>query len=188
MLCQPSNAGLTEPRPLGSGRSRVGRKRLKPLPNGRGSDQSGRNQLVPERGADVNARNPPDSNRCFSPVVGVQKERGHSLITTGPYAFIRHPGYAAALGMCFASGFALGSWYSMIPMVGAGVLLLRRTVLEDAFLHVQFDGYTGYANSVRFRLIPSVWQHGDGWLSGVDSHPNPRLAVSTLLEETCPRF
>jgi len=97
------------------------------------------------------------TNRFFSPVVRIQEERGHTVISGGPYRFIRHPGYAAACLMMLASGCALGSWTAaaiMLPPVG---LILRRAVIEDRFLRDHLTGYAEYAARVRWRLIPAIW-------------------------------
>lgn len=97
------------------------------------------------------------TNRFFSPVVRIQEERGHHVVTSGPYRWIRHPGYAAVLYWLIAGGPALGSWYSMIPLVPALGLILRRAVIEDRFLHEHLDGYADYAGRVRYRLVPGLW-------------------------------
>jgi len=96
-------------------------------------------------------------NRFFSPVVRIQSERGHHLVTTGPYRWVRHPGYAAALASMVCSGPALGSWWSMLPLVPMFILLLRRTVIEERYLHEHLEGYRSYAKTVRYRLIPGIW-------------------------------
>ncbi len=96
-------------------------------------------------------------NRFFSPVVRIQTERGHHLITTGPYRYMRHPGY---MGMIFgipASALALGSWWSLVPALAYSFVILRRTALEDRFLTEQLDGYKSYAENVRYRLVPGIW-------------------------------
>jgi protein-S-isoprenylcysteine O-methyltransferase Ste14 len=97
------------------------------------------------------------ANRFYSPVVRIQAERGHRLVTSGPYARIRHPGYAAALLILLATGPALGSWWAVIPALATVGLLLRRVVIEDRFLSERLDGYVGYAGRVRYRLVPGVW-------------------------------
>ena len=97
------------------------------------------------------------TNRFFSPVVRIQQERGHHVVTSGPYRWIRHPGYAAVLYWLFASGPALGSWYSIIPLAPALGLILRRAAIEDRFLHEHLDGYVAYAGRVRYRLVPGLW-------------------------------
>lgn len=96
-------------------------------------------------------------NRFFSPVVRIQTERGHHLIDTGPYRMVRHPGYLAALLGFPAGGLMLGSWYSLIPIAGACLLIFRRLIIEDAYLRDHLDGYTEYTQRVRYRLIPGIW-------------------------------
>jgi protein-S-isoprenylcysteine O-methyltransferase Ste14 len=96
-------------------------------------------------------------NRFFSPVVRVQSERGHQVISSGPYAWVRHPGYAGLLVNIVASGLVLGSWWSLAPMAVLFALILRRAIIEDHFLQQHLGGYTGYARRVRFRLFPGVW-------------------------------
>ncbi len=96
-------------------------------------------------------------NRFFSPVVRIQSERGHHLVTGGPYRWIRHPGYLSAIFMMSASPISLGSWWSLAPMVPAIALILRRTIIEDRFLHDNLDGYGDYASRVRHRLVPGIW-------------------------------
>jgi protein-S-isoprenylcysteine O-methyltransferase Ste14 len=97
------------------------------------------------------------TNRFFSPIVRLQTERGHHLVQTGPYRFIRHPGYAGALLAMLGSPLALGSAWSAAPIVGLALLIRRRAALEDRFLHEQLAGYREYAARVRARLIPGVW-------------------------------
>src|SRR3954471_11912092 len=97
------------------------------------------------------------ANRFFSPVVRIQAERGHHLITAGPYRFLRHPGYVGTILGSLSGGIALGSWWSLVPMVPLVALLLRRTLLEDRFLHEGLAGYVGYAGRVRYRLVPGLW-------------------------------
>ncbi len=96
-------------------------------------------------------------NLFFSPVVRIQSERGHRLVTNGPYAYIRHPGYLAAVILLASSGISLGSWWSLLPNIGAILVIFRRLLLEDRFLHKNLDGYRDYAQRVRSRLVPAVW-------------------------------
>ena len=97
------------------------------------------------------------SNRFFSPVVRIQKDRGHRVVDTGPYGIVRHPGYAGMIPLAPFSGLALGSWISVaIALIYSG-LILRRVIFEDAFLRVNLDGYAAYASRVRYRLIPGVF-------------------------------
>ena len=97
------------------------------------------------------------NNRFFSPVARIQHERGHTLVTSGPYRFVRHPGYVGAILASACGGVALGSWWSLVPLVPFVFLFLRRTALEDRMLRADLDGYAGYAERVRYRLLPGLW-------------------------------
>jgi protein-S-isoprenylcysteine O-methyltransferase Ste14 len=96
-------------------------------------------------------------NPFFSPALRIQAERGHSLITRGPYRIIRHPGYFAMLVAVPASALAVGSWLALIPAFTFSAVIVRRTTLEDRYLRQVLPGYLGYADSVRYRLLPSIW-------------------------------
>jgi protein-S-isoprenylcysteine O-methyltransferase Ste14 len=96
-------------------------------------------------------------NRYFSSIIRLQEDRGHELVTGGPYRWVRHPGYIAALMFCVSSGFALGSWLSMLPEIICVPLLLNRTIAEDRFLKAHLKGYSQYAGAVRYRLVPGIW-------------------------------
>lgn len=97
------------------------------------------------------------ANRFFSPVVRIQQERGHHLITAGPYQYLRHPGYLGTIGGQLFGTLALGSWWALLPALGIVFLIVRRTALEDQFLYRELEGYTAYAERVRYRLLPGVW-------------------------------
>ena len=96
-------------------------------------------------------------NPFFSPVVRIQRERGHHLVTSGPYRYVRHPGYSASLASCVFGPLALGSWYAMLPLVVFLALLVRRTTIEDRFLRQELEGYAEYAQRVRARWVPGIW-------------------------------
>jgi protein-S-isoprenylcysteine O-methyltransferase Ste14 len=96
-------------------------------------------------------------NPFFSSVVRVQEDRGQYVITTGPYRRVRHPGYTGIIVGILCSGLALGSWLSLVPAGVFALLILRRTVVEDRFLHEHLDGYADYARRVTHRLIPGLW-------------------------------
>ncbi len=103
------------------------------------------------------------NNRFFSPVVRIQHERGHTLVTSGPYRFVRHPGYLGAILASICGGVALGSWWSLVPLVPFGVLFLRRTSLEDQMLRADLSGYVGYAERERYRLVQGSGEPATVW-------------------------
>jgi protein-S-isoprenylcysteine O-methyltransferase Ste14 len=97
-------------------------------------------------------------NRFFSSVIRIQTDRGQHVVTSGPYAVIRHPGYTAGLLIIVASGIALGSWLAAAFLVFTSLpFLLRRAIMEDRILQVGLQGYPDYAARVRWRLIPGIW-------------------------------
>lgn len=96
-------------------------------------------------------------NPFYSSVVRVQTERGHQPIATGPYRFVRHPGYAATLLGMLSGGVALGSWLAVLPLLAFAALFVRRTLLEDRLLRRELAGYAEYAQQVRYRLIVGVF-------------------------------
>lgn len=96
-------------------------------------------------------------NRFFEPGVRVQRERGQNVVSSGPYAIVRHPGYVGALMMFAGIALALASWWALIPAAWAGAILILRTSWEDALLQAELDGYADYARRVRFRLVPGIW-------------------------------
>ncbi len=96
-------------------------------------------------------------NRFFSAVVRVQDDRGHMVVDRGPYARVRHPGYAGMIPAVPFSALALGSWVSLAIALVYSALILRRVLFEDQFLHANLDGYRSYARRVPYRLIPGAW-------------------------------
>jgi protein-S-isoprenylcysteine O-methyltransferase Ste14 len=97
-------------------------------------------------------------NRFFSSVVRIQSDRGQHVITSGPYAVIRHPGYLAGIAIIAASGVALGSWLAAAILVALSLpFLLYRAVTEDRVLQAELPGYRDYAARVRWRLLPGIW-------------------------------
>jgi protein-S-isoprenylcysteine O-methyltransferase Ste14 len=69
---------------------------------------------------------------------------------------VRHPGYLGIL-LSASAGVALGSWWSLVPLVPVAILILRRTTLEDRLLRKNLEGYANYSEQVRYRLVPGVW-------------------------------
>ena len=96
-------------------------------------------------------------NRFFSSAVRIQSDRGHVVVTDGPYGFVRHPGYIAFIVLMLAGAVAIGSWFAVIPAFVWASLFVRRAALEDGMLQAELNGYREYAERVRFRLVPHVW-------------------------------
>jgi protein-S-isoprenylcysteine O-methyltransferase Ste14 len=97
-------------------------------------------------------------NRFFSSVIRIQSDRGQYVVTTGPYAVVRHPGYVAGILIIAASGIALGSWLAAALLVILTLpFLLYRAITEDRILQAELPGYRDYSNRVRWRLIPGLW-------------------------------
>ena len=96
-------------------------------------------------------------NKFAEMSVRIQTERGHRVVETGPYAFVRHPFYVAAFPLFVGMPLALGSYWALIPAAVTGIALVVRTALEDRVLHNELPGYKEYAGRVRYRLLPGVW-------------------------------
>jgi protein-S-isoprenylcysteine O-methyltransferase Ste14 len=97
------------------------------------------------------------TNRFFSTVVRIQTERGHTVVSNGPYRYVRHPGYAGGLVYYLATPLVLGAPWGCAPAGVLAVLLVLRTALEDNTLRQELPGYAEYAARVRYRLIPAIW-------------------------------
>jgi protein-S-isoprenylcysteine O-methyltransferase Ste14 len=96
------------------------------------------------------------TNRFYSSVVRVQTDREHKPVTAGPYAIVRHPGYAGSILAALCGGLALGSWLALVPTAVFIGLFIRRTLLEDRLLIAELPGYADYARQVRYRLLPGI--------------------------------
>jgi len=96
-------------------------------------------------------------NAFFSQVVRIQSERGHTVVSSGPYRNVRHPAYVGMILVVLGAPIMLGSWWAVIPGVSCAVLMIVRTVLEDKTLQIELPGYVNYAQQTRFRLLPGVW-------------------------------
>jgi protein-S-isoprenylcysteine O-methyltransferase Ste14 len=96
-------------------------------------------------------------NKFAEPGVRIQVERNHKVIDTGPYAFVRHPMYVAAVPLFAGMALCLGSLWALIPAGLAMVSLILRTQWEDQTLEAELPGYKEYTERVRFKLIPGVW-------------------------------
>jgi protein-S-isoprenylcysteine O-methyltransferase Ste14 len=96
-------------------------------------------------------------NTYASTVVRVQTERGHQVISTGPYAWVRHPMYAGAIFYFVGMGLLLGSWYAVAIAIVIIALFGLRAVWEEETLVSELPGYGDYAQRVRYRFVPGVW-------------------------------
>ena len=96
-------------------------------------------------------------NPFFEPGVRIQKERAQQVITSGPYRFVRHPGYTGAIAIFIAIPLALASWWGLVPAALSIALLFVRTCWEDRLLKAELSGYADYAHRTRYRLLPGLW-------------------------------
>ncbi len=96
-------------------------------------------------------------NRFYIATVHIQKDRGHTVVSDGPYRFVRHPGYLGSIMACIATPLILNSLWALIPAALAIIFLGVRTALEDRTLRQELNGYSEYAQRVRYRLLPGIW-------------------------------
>ena len=96
-------------------------------------------------------------NRFFSGMVRIQRDRGHQVVSSGPYAWMRHPGYAGAIRTYLATPILLKALWAYVPVALLTAALVARTGLEDRWLQEQLEGYAEYAQRVRYRLLPGIW-------------------------------
>jgi protein-S-isoprenylcysteine O-methyltransferase Ste14 len=96
-------------------------------------------------------------NRYFSGMVRIQTDRGHQVVSSGPYRWMRHPGYAGALLTYLATPLFLDALTAFVPAAILLVLLVIRTSLEDKTLQERLDGYRAYTQRVPHRLLPGIW-------------------------------
>ena len=96
-------------------------------------------------------------NTYLSRFVEVQRERGHKVITSGPYRYVRHPMYASLIILLYSIPVALGSLWTLIPASILTLLFVIRTYFEDQTLHEELEGYNSYSTKVKYRLLPGIW-------------------------------
>ncbi|MFA4966658.1 MAG: isoprenylcysteine carboxylmethyltransferase family protein [Candidatus Margulisiibacteriota bacterium] len=96
-------------------------------------------------------------NKFFELGVRIQKERGQKVVSTGPYAIVRHPGYIAFILLYFSFPMIVGSFYALFASLFTALLFVIRTALEDATLQKELEGYVEYTKKARYRLIPLIW-------------------------------
>jgi protein-S-isoprenylcysteine O-methyltransferase Ste14 len=98
-----------------------------------------------------------DENTFLAPVVKIQRQRGHHVVSTGPYAVVRHPMYSGMCVMVPSAALLLGSWIGLmfsLVIIAAGAW---RAIMEERELRTGLAGYADYAARVRYRLVPRVW-------------------------------
>jgi protein-S-isoprenylcysteine O-methyltransferase Ste14 len=96
-------------------------------------------------------------NTFLAPVVKIQGERGHKVISTGPYAVVRHPMYAGAALLIACSALLLGSWIGLGASLALLFAIAIRSIFEERLLRTSLEGYNEYAARVRYRLVPHIW-------------------------------
>jgi protein-S-isoprenylcysteine O-methyltransferase Ste14 len=97
------------------------------------------------------------TNAYFSTGIRVQDDRGHKVVTEGPYRFVRHPGYLAMGIVGWSQALLFGSLWALVPAILAMGPMIVRTALEDRTLQEELEGYREYTQNVRYRLLPGVW-------------------------------
>lgn len=96
-------------------------------------------------------------NRFFSGTVRIQTERGHHVISTGPYRIMRHPGYAGGLLGYIFIPLLFNSVWAFAPTILLMIVMVTRTALEDKTLQAELPGYREFAQKTKYRLIPGIW-------------------------------
>jgi protein-S-isoprenylcysteine O-methyltransferase Ste14 len=97
------------------------------------------------------------SNAFFSQIVRIQSDRGQTVITKGPYRYVRHPAYVGMILFEPAISMLLASWLAIIAGGLCAILIILRTALEDRTLQAELPGYVDYSHQVRYRLLPGIW-------------------------------
>jgi protein-S-isoprenylcysteine O-methyltransferase Ste14 len=97
------------------------------------------------------------TNAYLGRMVRIQEDRGHQVVTGGPYRYVRHPMYVGIILLFPCMALFLGSWWALVPAVLIAMLMVIRAALEDRTLQAELPGYAEYARQVRYRLLPGVW-------------------------------
>ena len=97
------------------------------------------------------------SNPHAETTVRIQTDRGHRVVSTGPYRFVRHPMYVGIIVMFLGWPLILGSWVGLAVAGGIAALFFVRTALEDATLRRELEGYEAFCRETRYRLVPGMW-------------------------------
>jgi protein-S-isoprenylcysteine O-methyltransferase Ste14 len=96
-------------------------------------------------------------NAYLYPVVKIQEEQGQSVVSSGPYRYVRHPMYSSSFVFFPATALLLGSWLGLLFSLVLIAMIIMRTALEDRTLKIGLDGYAKYAETVKYRLVPHLW-------------------------------
>jgi protein-S-isoprenylcysteine O-methyltransferase Ste14 len=96
-------------------------------------------------------------NPFLSPAVRIQRERAQTVVSTGPYHYVRHPMYAGFIIYAFGTALLLGSWWGLLGALVLIGIVARRAVLEERVLGDELEGYSVYLTQVRYRLLPYLW-------------------------------
>lgn len=96
-------------------------------------------------------------NRHLETTVRIQTDRGHRVITTGPYRWVRHPMYVGMTLQTLACPLALGSRWAFVPALATILAVVIRTAFEDRTLRAELPGYEDFTRQTRYRLIPGLW-------------------------------
>ena len=96
-------------------------------------------------------------NNYLTTTVRIQEERGHQVVTDGPYRYVRHPMYVGMIFAALSTPLLLGSWWALIPGILMVIVGIWRTSREDQVLQEELPGYAEYAQQTRYRLLPGVW-------------------------------
>jgi protein-S-isoprenylcysteine O-methyltransferase Ste14 len=97
------------------------------------------------------------TNDHYTSTVAIRPGEGHRVVDSGPYAYVRHPGYTGIIFMEVCISVVLGSYLALVPAGLVAVLLVARTSLEDKALRRELPGYDEYARRVSWRLLPYIW-------------------------------
>ena len=97
------------------------------------------------------------SNNFFSQIVRIQSDRGHVVMSGGPYRYVRHPAYVGMILFDLGLSALLASGWALIAGGLCAILIILRTALEDRTLQAELSSYVDYARRVRYRLIPGIW-------------------------------
>ena len=96
-------------------------------------------------------------NSFLSPAVRIQEERGQTVVSSGPYGYVRHPMYAGFVLFVAGTALLLGSWWGLAAGLVLVALVAYRAVREEETLRAELPGYDAYMARTRYRLIPGVW-------------------------------